>query len=208
MPCHPKFPMAFAMGSAAVLGLLVASSARATTITFDDLATGVQVTNQYAGVTFSSDPGEGTYTMGGTPVSYPNFLCTAAIGGEPDCINNVYIDFASPVSGLSIWAVEPNEYGTVATFFVYGGNTLLGTQNLTGLAAAPNTYGYGNLFIDLSSFTNVTRLEIRGPGGTGPIDSSNGGNGIGWDNLTYVVPAPSACSLVAAAVLLASRRRR
>lgn len=197
-----------ALGSAVTLVMLAASSTHATTITFDDLATGIQVTNQYPGVTFSSDPGEGTYTMGGTPVSYPNFLCTAAIGGEPDCINNVYIDFASPVSGLSIWAVEPNEYGTVATFFAYSGNTLLGTQNLTGLAPAPNTYGYGNLFIDLSGFTNVTRLEIRGPGGSGPIDSANGGNGIGWDDLTYVVPAPGACPLLAVSAILVSRRRR
>ncbi len=193
----------------ALLALGSATVAHATVINFDNLAGGVLVTNQYAGVTFSSDPGEGMYTAGGTPVSYPNFLCTAPIGGEIDCINNVYIDFAVPVSGLSIWAIEANEYGAVATFSFYNGATLLGTQNLIGLAAAPNTYGYGNQFIDLSAFSNVTRLEIRGPGGSGPIDSSYGGNGIGWDDLSFTqVPAPATMGLPAFAVLTASRRRR
>lgn len=187
---------------------MVAGSASATVITFDDLATGVLVTNQYPGVTFSSDPGEGLYTAGGTPVSYPHYLCTAPIGGEIDCVNNVYIDFATPVSNLSIWAVEANEYGISATFFVYSGSTLLGTQNLFGLATAPSSFGYGNQFCDLSSFSNVTRLEIRGPGGTGPIDNSYGGNGVAWDNLSFEVPGPSAGGLLAAAGVVALRRRR
>jgi hypothetical protein len=187
---------------------MAAGSVSATVITFDDLATGVLVTNQYPGVTFSSDPGEGMYTAGGTPVTYPHFLCTAPIGGEIDCNNNVYIDFATPVSNLSIWAVEANEFGVSATFFFYNGATLLGTQNLIGLAAAPATYGYGNQFVDLSAFSNVTRLEIRGPGGTGPIDNSYGGNGVGWDNLSFEVPGPSAGGLLAAAGAVALRRRR
>ncbi|MCC6427565.1 MAG: PEP-CTERM sorting domain-containing protein [Phycisphaerales bacterium] len=188
---------------------LIAGSAAATLINFDDLGTSVHVTNQYAGLTFSSDPGEGIYTAGGTPVSYPNFICTAPIGGEIDCINNVYIDFATPVSGLSIWAIEANEFGTVATFYFYNGATLLGTQNLIGLASTPNTYGYGNQFIDLSAFSNVTRLEIRGPGGSGFIDNSYGGNGIGWDDLSYEdVPAPSAIGVLGLAGLAFSSRRR
>ncbi len=187
---------------------IIAASAAATVIDFDNLASNVLVTNQYSGVTFSSDPGEGMYTAGGTPVSYPNFLCTAPIGGEIDCVNNVCIDFGSPVSNLSIWAIEPNEYGVVATFFLYNGSTLLGTQNLIGLAAVPASFGYGNQFNDLSAFSNVTRLEIRGPGGSGLIDSSYGGNGIGWDDLSFKVPAPGAGGALGLLGLGVMRRRR
>ena len=196
------------VGIAMIAAGLVAGSAPATLITFDNLASNTLVTNQYPGVTFSSDPGEGMYTAGGTPVSYPNFLCTAPIGSEIDCINNVYIDFATPVSGLSIWAVEPNQYGTVATFYLYNGATLLGTQNLIGLAAVPASFGYGNLFIDLSAFSNVTRLEIRGPGGSGFIDNSYGGNGIGWDDLSFTEPAPGAAGVLGLGGFVVMTRRR
>ena len=143
--------------------MFLTGSASAVVINFDDLAQSVLVTNQYAGVSFSSESGEGLYTSGGTPTSYPNYICTAPINGPIDCVNDIYIDFSAPVSGLSIWAIEANEFGVVATFFLYNGNTLLGTQNLLGLATAPNTFGYGNQFVDLSAFNNVTRLEIRGP---------------------------------------------
>lgn len=197
----------FACGPLACAAI-ACTTAHATLINFDNLAGGVQVTNQYPGVTFSSDPGFGTYTMGGTPVSYPYFLCTAPIGSEMDCIQNVFIDFASPVVNVSLWAVEPNEYGTVATFFLYNGASLIATHNLIGLAGAPNTFGYGNLFIDLSSYGAITRLEIRGPGGSGFIDSSAGGNGIGWDDLSYEVPTPTTLAPLALAGLLANRRRR
>lgn len=195
--------------SAAIGSMAVAAApVSATTINFDNLGNGVLVTNQYAGVTFSSDPGEGLYTQGGTPVSYPYYLCTAPINGPIDCINNVYIDFSTPVSGLSIWAVEANEYGVVGTFYLYNGSTLLGTQNLIGLASAPSTYGYGNQFVDLSSFSNVTRLEIRGPGGSGPIDDSYGGVGVAWDDLTFKVPSPGATGLAGVIALAAGGRRR
>lgn len=197
-----------------VVGLCIGATswttgtARATVINFDNLATSVLVTNQYAGVTFSSEPGEGLYTSGGTPTSYPHSICTAPINGSIDCVNDVYVDFATPVGGLSIWCIEPNQYGVVATCFLYNGATLLGTQNIIGLAAAPSTFGYGNQFVDLSSFNNVTRLEIRGPGGVGDIDNSEGGVGCAWDDLTYKdVPAPGTLSLLAFGAVFARRRR-
>lgn len=196
--------------SAAALTLLAGSaSATVTLINFDNLPGGVLVTNQYPGVTFSSDPGEGLYTAGGTPVSSPNYICTAPIAGPIDCINNVYIDFAGPVSGLSIWAIEANEFGVVGTFYLYNGATLLGTQNLIGLSPTNPGFGYGNQFVDLSAFSNVTRLEIRGPGGTGPIDNSYGGVGVAWDDLSFTtVPVPGVISLMAPAGLAAIRRHR
>ena len=115
---------------------------------------------------------------------------------------------AAPASGLSIWAFEPNEFGIVATFFLYNGATLLGTQDLIGLAASPGTFTGGSKFVDLSSFSNVTRMEIRGPGGSAFTDDSYGGNGIGWDNLSYTIPAPGVAGLLTLAGTAALRRRR
>lgn len=195
---------------AAALLLLapLAAAGRAAVIDFDNLPTGSYVSNQYPGVTFSSEPGELLYVWGGTPVSYPHWICTATVANGPDCVNDVYIDFAAPVSNVSIWACEANEFGVAATFFGYNGATLVGTQNLMGLGTAPNTFGYGNQYVDLSGLGTITRLEIRGPGGSGPIDDSAGGVGVAWDNLAYEqVPEPASGLLLLAAALLAQQRR-
>lgn len=203
---HIRRALLRAAGIAA--GVAGASSALATTIDFDNVPTSTIITNQYAGVTFSTEPGEVLYAVGGTPVSYPHYLCTGTLANGIDCVNDVYIDFASPVSNVSIWACEANEYGISATFFGYSGATLVGTQNLIGLGPSPNTFGYGNQYVDLSGLGAITRLEIRGPGGTGPIDDTNGGVGVAWDNLSYEkVPEPGALALLALGGALIFRRR-
>ncbi|MGH7131675.1 MAG: hypothetical protein ACREJO_07005 [Phycisphaerales bacterium] len=188
--------------------LAAAAHASPTLIDFDNLPTSTLVTTQYPGVTFSSSAGENLYIDGGLPVSYPNYICTGASPSTIDCINDVYIDFASPVTNVSIWCVQPNEFGVVATVFAYNGATLLGTQNIIGLAAAPNSFGYGNVFVDLSSFGSLTRVEIRGPGGTGPIDNAAGGVGCAWDDLSYTIPAPGAAALLGLGMFASSKRRR
>jgi hypothetical protein len=190
-------------GLAFLIGL--PGSAGATTIDFNALPSGA-LTNQIPGLTFSSESGASVYVYF---FSSGNILCT----GIPTitCQDDVYIDFATPVSGLSILAVEPNDFGTVATFWLYNGSTLLGTQNLTGLGTSPGNFGSGNILVDLSAFSNVTRLEIRGPAGIGQLDAL--GNGIGWDNLTYTasvsnpVPEPSTMLLVGLGLLAVGRRR-
>lgn len=183
-----------------------AAHASPTLIDFDNLPTSTQVTTQYPGVTFSSSAGENLYIDGGQPVSYPNYICTGTSPSGIDCTADVYIDFASPVTNVSIWCVQPNEFGVSATCLVYNGSTLLGTQNIIGLGTSSG-FGYGNVFVDLSSFGPMTRLEIRGPGGSGPIDNSAGGVGCAWDDLTYTVPAPGAAALLGLGGLALARRR-
>jgi hypothetical protein len=185
-----------------LLSLLPVAEVQAATIDFN-LPPGTLVTNQYPGVSFSSEPGFGMYVTGG-------FVCT----GNPgiNCQEDVYIDFATPVTIFSILAVEANEFGEVARFFFYNGATLLGSQALIGLGPAPGQFGNGNVLADLSAFTNVTRLEIKGPGGVGQLDHSYGGNGIGWDNLTYetadtAIPEPTTLALLGAGLIAAVRRR-
>lgn len=201
--------VAFALAWRAAALAFAVAPASATTIDFDNLPTSTVVTSQYPGVTFSSEPGEILLAVGGTPVSYPHYLCTGTVANGIDCVNDVYIDFASAVSNVSIWAVEANEFGVVGTFYGYNGATLVGTQNLIGLAAAPNTFGYGNQYVDLSALGTITRLEIRGPGGTGPIDDAVGGVGVAWDNLSFeTVPEPRTAALLGLGALAIARARR
>jgi hypothetical protein len=172
--------------------LMAVGSASAETITFNSLTNGTVIANQFSGVTFSTEAGQ-------TLVATSGFFCTAS--GGLNCTNDVYIDFANAVSNISIEAIQPNEFGTVATFLLYNGATLLGSQNLTGLSPVSGAFGSGNVLVDLGAFNNVTRLEIRGPGGVGPLDNSYGGNGIGWDNLSFepatTVPEPNSLLLLA-----------
>ena len=63
----------------ALAALTLPAAAQAVVIDFDDLGNGVVVTNQYAGVTFSSDPGfEVLTTAQSLGSSTPNFICACA----------------------------------------------------------------------------------------------------------------------------------
>jgi hypothetical protein len=183
---------------------LAASHASAGLVDFNGLPAGTILTNQVPGLTFSSEPGQSVVVGGG-------FLCTGTPGFN--CTNDIYIDFATAVTNLSIDAIEANEFGVVATFYLYSGATLLGTQDLIGLGATPGQFGFGNQTASLTGFAGVTRLEIRGPSGTGQLDSAYGGGGIGWDNLrfdasTTSVPEPGTWALVALGLAGAAAARR
>ncbi|MCG3128075.1 MAG: hypothetical protein CHACPFDD_02949 [Phycisphaerae bacterium] len=185
-----------------VLGTLLAASAD--TINFDDQAAGTVITNQYAGVTFSTIAGQQNqvhaFSNGGT--SPPNILCTADLGGNINCLNPTTVEFSPGVDNLTFLAVEPNAAGIVASIDIYQGNVYTTTFNLNGLNGA------GNVLIDFSAFPNITKIDILGPGGSGFLDES--GNGIGWDDFSYkFVPEPAtALLLIAGAVGLIRRRAR
>lgn len=192
------------------IAALVAAAgiAHADSINFDDLAGGTMVTNQYSGVTFSSIAGQinmtHPFSNGGT--SAPNILCTADANGGVNCLNPTFIDFASPVNGLSFLAVEPNGEGEVASINIYQNGAFATNLPLIGLGSGGG-FGAGNVPVDLSSFSNITRIELVGPGGTGQLDGP--GNGIGWDNFSYTfVPAPATAMMIGLAGLGAARRRR
>src|ERR1035438_6289557 len=91
-----------------VVGLAVALSATAAfgasvVVNFDNLNNGDVITNQYAGVTFSSTSGNVNYVT--TQPQYlstpPNFLCSGPASGGIDCAQETFLNFSSPVNGLN-----------------------------------------------------------------------------------------------------------
>lgn len=192
-------------GTLGVVALAVPHAA-AVVIDFESLSVGATVTNQYSTATFSSIAGQENRVMNGP---FAHMICTAAIGGDENCTQPVFVDFTNPVNNLSFVAIEPNEYGTIATVRIYENFIYTADYNITGLATQANTFGYGNQFVSLSAYSNITRIEILGPGGVGDIDNSYSGNGVGWDTFTFeVVPAPATGVLLGLAALSTPRRRR
>lgn len=179
---------AFTLVTAAI-GMGCALPAAATTINFDDLGNGAIVTTQYAGATFSSSFRHDVVTSAqastyGTSVA--NIICSG-IDATITCVDPVYVDFAAPVSGLSFYAVGDDSSGTVGLASVFAGATLLGSVNIVADGApfdAP-------MFIDLSAFTGITRLEITT---TDPA-------GLGYDDFTFKmggVPEPASWAMMLA----------
>lgn len=197
----------------AILVCAVAASAQAAVINFDDLPSGVVVTNQYAalGAIFSSNQFNVSlgFVSGPTSTSVPNILCTSS---TPDlsglnCAERTTVDFVNPVNNLTFLVVEANSAGVNGRVSIYQGGAapsafvnILGVNNGAG--------GSGNHTLDLSAFTGITRIDLEGPTGAGSQLDANGG-GIGWDDFSYdVVPAPSAAGLAMLAGMAGLRRRR
>lgn len=178
------------------------SVSHAVVVGFDDLPNGSSVTTQYPDVTFSTLSGQFNMAYGfGGATSASNILCTADVGGSVNCANPTYLDFTNPVNSLTFWAIEPNNSGPVAQFNIFTVGNAPVSVTLNGLGGA------GNVLIDLSALSNVTRLEIVPAPGFSELDQ--GGGGIGWDDFSFTpVPAPSGLALVGIAGLMTSRRRR
>lgn len=184
---------------------LLGAVASADSITFNDLSLGTVVTNQYSSATFSSISGQDNVVTNYTT----NMICTYDTGGDINCTKPTFVDFTNPVNNLTFIAIEPNEFGVVSTIRIFENYVYTADFNFTGLGGGPNQFGYGEKLVDLSAYSNVTRIEILGPGGVGDLDNSYGGNGIGWDTFCFdVVPAPGAGALLALSSVLALLRRR
>jgi len=189
------------------LGCLAAASAFATqagaaTIDFDDLGNGVEVNTQYAGVTFSSQAGSRILTTAqdyGTTL--PNFICSGR--DFINCVDDVYVDFAVGVNGLSFLAVGDNNVGDVGDVRVFSGAVLLG---IVDLIMDGDPFGAPHL-IDLGAFADVTRIEI--------VDMTDAA-GLGYDDFTFevgdgAVPEPTTWAMMILGFGLAGgamRRRR
>lgn len=196
--------------AAAIAAFMLAggSVASAIVVNFDDVPSGTSITNQYPELTFSYGPGVSGNTLAYGGVSPPNILCTLAPNGNM-CVDSIFVDFTSPVNNLTFLAIQPNEFGVVAEINVFTSNAFAGTIALIGLGATPGSFGTGNVLVDLTSFSNVTRIEVVPPTGQTMIDFSYGGNGIGYDVFSFdVVPAPGTAGLLLASLGLAARRRR
>jgi hypothetical protein len=155
----------------ALLAPLISAEASAqVTIDFDNLAPGTVVTNQYFLARFFSSPGNHNVAEA---AAVGNVLVSGPVGGTPTGIEDTYVSFTYPVNNLSLTAVEPNGSGVVARLFVFENGFLTGVEDLIGLG------GPGSKVVDLSAYTNVTRLEIR------QIDPDPAEDGVAWDDFTF-----------------------
>ncbi len=176
-------------------------SGQATEINFDDLDSGSLVSNAYPEATFSSIAGrENVAFIYGSAHSPSNILCTRVPHSGITCVDDTYIDFTKPVNDLTFWAIEANAPGVTAQFNVFQSGVYAGTVDLV------STGGDGhNQFVDLSTFTNVTRLEIVNILDIPYFEN----NGIGWDTFRFTpVPEPSTALLLAAGLAVLAVRRR
>lgn len=165
--------------SAIAAALTLASTASAqTVITFEEVPPGTLLTDQYPDVTFSSSPGNSNYAH---PFIAGNILCTGPTGGTITCVPDTYMDFTTPVSDLRFQAIEPNGSGVVAQFRIFENGVLAATEDLIGLGG-----GSGTIAVDLTAYSDVTRLEI-----VNILDDPVTRNGIGWDTLMFTAAPTS-----------------
>jgi hypothetical protein len=140
-----------------LLGIGVASAASATVINFDGFPAGTVLTNQIPGLTFSSSAGHEVRVIvfNAPPASYPNSICSAVAGGALTCTDPIYIDFASPASGLKFYSEGDDSPGTQAKVTVFIGGVAGPVVNIVqdGNNATAE-------LVDLSASSNVTRIEI------------------------------------------------
>jgi hypothetical protein len=103
-------------------------------INFDDLPSRAVVTNQYPGVTFSSDPGfvnvtASDYKLGS---SSPNYLISARSNGTLDGTHSTILDFTKPVNKLTFLQLGDNATGVVAQVRVFENGSLSSTVAILG----------------------------------------------------------------------------
>jgi hypothetical protein len=162
-------------------------------INFNDLLPGTVITNQYPEATFSSEAGSDNVAIS-YDANWVNILC-----GTATCLSDTYIDFTTPVNDLTFWAIAANAAGMTAEFNVYENGVFSSTVDLVSSGGNPN-----DEFVDLSSFNNVTRLEI-----VNILNDPSAENGIGWDQFRFtVVPEPSGIFLGGIAMLAGWLGRR
>jgi len=182
------------------LCLAVPAMAWATVITFDDLPEGTTVTNQYAEAMFSSSAGNvnSALFVAGSAYSQPYIICSGPANAEANCIEDTYIDFTLPVNNLTFWAILVDTTGVVAQFNIYENGALAASEPLNKESGQPL-----DLLVDLSAYTNVTRLEIVN------IVDNPAENGIGWDSFTFEpVPEPGSIGLLGLGLLSLACWRR
>lgn len=182
---------------------LAGSSAQATTINFDNLSSGVTLTNQYPEATFTSTGGfefRAIAYPGGT--SAPNVIAGFSNSGTFSASSELFVDFTSPVDALSFKTVG-DDSTHLATIDVFVDYALSSTFSVT----ADGDFGTPDL-TDLSSFSRVTSIHIYNITDSG---------GIGYDDFNFVksqpasqAPEPSAWAMIAvsAGVGIARLRRR
>lgn len=206
--------------AASAAGLL-ATPASATLITFDNLAVGTVLSNQYAGVTFTANAfsGASSSSAGGNWATNTDMTIVSSTGGDvgglgtPSLVSgnilrsfngwlnedgdpSFSINFAAPISSISMAFAGVSTPADVR-LFAYNGNTLLGT--------VAGTVTTGQFVLSFSS-ASITRVAVT-PG------SFN--DWVGVDNINYTaaagaVPEPTSWAMMIAGfgVVGGAMRRR
>ncbi len=172
------------MKKSRLLGMTCAmliGEAQAIVIDFDSLTVGTIVTTQFSEVTFS-----GTGALPAHVLSFavsgnssPNVIASG--DSLADGSKDTFLDFTLPVSNLSFVIVGDGSSGSAGMLDIYVNSIFDTTLSLTvdGVGSSAD-------LIDLTSFINVTRIEMYDI--TDPA-------GIGYDDFTFDVanvPIPSA----------------
>ena len=179
---------------------LVSSSLFAASIHFDDLEGGLNPplplpANASPYANFSTEAGaqllvfSGAGTVGG---SNPNTLTAGVNPSAFPYDSDVYVDFTHPVNELTFSVLSDNDSGNIAKVRVFTAGTF---------EAELDVVGDGNfstpITIDLTSFADITRLEIADI-----IDEF----GLSYDDFEFdnPVPEPSSFALLLGQMLVAA----
>ena len=151
--------------------------------------TGPTITNQYAGVVFSSVNGNVNAVSSQNNIGFGlNFLCTSL--GSINCTGETILTFVSAVNDLSFWAVGSNNSGVTAKVDVFTNGVFTTTQDINtgGIFSTPD-------LVNLALFAQVTSIRIYG---------ITDGGGLGWDNFTFTPTEVSSVPLPATLPLMIS----
>lgn len=184
---------------AAIALLIGVSSAQAAFINFDDVLPGTVITNQYAGVVFSSN-GSGAVTFtDGEESSHPNLLI-----GNPDSYAPIRLDFTSAINSVSLNLISVG-YATVnATAYAADLTTVLDSVSVTHFPNGPEN---GLNAVDPISLNGlgIARLDIAIANPGQFVD------GFGIDDVSFrvnAVPEPGILTLFGAGLAGAAALRR
>ena len=190
-----------ALFAAIVVSSMMAAPALAALIDFEGLPASTVVTNQFAGVTFSSASGSQNLVVARSGIGFgDNFLCTG-VGGSPTCTGETILTFANGVSRLTFYQVgddQATDGARVALVDVSVGGTFAATVNILG-----DTNFFNPNLVDLSAFSNVTSIRIH---------DITDQTGLGWDNFSFTatpvaapaVPEPETYAMLSAGLALLS----
>jgi len=209
-----KLKSSFAVAAAGLL--LAAGQASADTITFETLAVGSVLSNQFAGVTFTPNAftGAGTSTSGADWATNTNMTIVASGGtdvgglGTPSLVSgnilrsfagwlnedgdaSFRVSFANPVTSFSATFAGVSTAADV-TMWAYNGATQIGT--ISGVVP-------GQFVLTLNG-VSITSVVVR----PGSFD-----DWVGVDNITFtpsVVPETSTYAMMGLGLALLAFRRR